>query len=124
MGSNTYQAIQVEITVTGYTIFNVTTTYQSVLVFKTTTSGYTELNSSNYWASNDKVYVFDDPSNTYYVANTATTGTTTTQQSSTTTQQSTTTSSTVKSSSTTATIIVFIVIIAIIVAALAIARRK
>jgi hypothetical protein len=94
----TYNATQVQVNVSGYTIFNVSMSYSSVLVFKSTSSGVVKLNSSNYWVSNGRVYVFDDPANTYYVANAASATTVTPQSSTNSTQSSVVTTSSVKQS--------------------------
>jgi hypothetical protein len=94
VGNISYNATQVGVNVSGYTVFNLSVDYPSVLVFKSTSSGVFELNYSNYWVSNGRVYVFDDPADTYYVANAAS-ATTITSQSPTSSPQS---SSTVTSS--------------------------
>jgi len=124
VNSETYQATEVSVSVTGYTVFNVSVNYPSVVVFKSTESGYVELNPSNYWYANGKVFVFDDPANTYYVANAAS-GTPVTQQTST-SQQTQTSTSTSPSTSMfdLALIIGVVVIVIVVVAALVTLRRR
>jgi hypothetical protein len=65
--SKTYSATKVNVTATGDIIFNVTSASPNVLVLKETATGLVELNSSNYWMTDGRVYVFDDPSTTYYI---------------------------------------------------------
>ncbi len=123
VGSTVYQATEVNVSAEGYMVFNVTVDYPSVIVFKATATGVTQLNKSNYWSSNGRVYVFDDPSNTYYVANASSPS-----QSTTTVQQSTTlatmSNTTQQQTMVTAAVILLIVIVVIVAIALIAMRRR
>jgi hypothetical protein len=100
VNSTVYPATQVNFTATsGAVTFNVTSSYSRITVFKATALGVVELNSSNYWVVSGQVYVFDDPSSTYYVANAAAAGQTTTTGSSSSTSASVTTVSSTQTSS-------------------------
>ncbi len=100
VGSKTYTATQVNITATGNVVFNVTTSFPSVIVFKTNATGTFQLNSANYWTSGGYVYVFDDPASTYYVANGGAVTTTSTAQGSSSTGQTSSVTSTAPTGST------------------------
>jgi hypothetical protein len=71
-GGSTYPAIQVNISTAGNVIFNVSDSYPSSIVFKLNSTGIFQLNSQNYWVLNGRVYVFDDPARTYFIADAST----------------------------------------------------
>jgi hypothetical protein len=137
VGSKTYAATQVNVTATGNIVFNVTTSFPSVVVFKTNATGTFQLNSANYWTAGGYVYVFDDPANTYYVANAGTAAVTssavqtqTGQSTSTTSNHASTTTSPSSSTSNAgdleaiAAIVVVVVLIAVGATVIAMRRRK
>ena len=68
VNSASYSATLVNISASGNIIFNVSSSFPNVVVFKETSSGIVQLDSSNYWSANGRVYVFDDPSSAYYIA--------------------------------------------------------
>jgi len=123
VNSETYQATELRVSVTGYTVFNVSVNYPSVVVFKSTQGGYVELNHFNYWSENGRVFVFDDPANTYYVANAAS-GTPATQQTSTSQQSQASTSTSTPTPMFGLALIVGVMVIVIVVVAVLMSLRR
>ncbi len=125
-----YNAIKVVVpNVSGVITFNVTVNGSVVTVLKETPDGkLVALNSSNYFLTNGRLVVVDDPTQTYYVvtgpANATSTQTSSLTQTSTTSAQTPSSSSSVTSSNNTVIIIAGIVVIAIVIAVVAALLRR
>ncbi|MFP3201223.1 MAG: hypothetical protein RXR43_03040 [Sulfolobus sp.] len=132
-----YTAQQVTVNATSrYILFNVSLMINTsaVTVYKVVDGKLIQLNSENYFVSNGKVYIFDDPSTTYYVVYgvTSTPQTTTTQNTTTPSASSvpvvTSSPSSPTISSTTSSNLVYItigvILIIIIVGVVLVFRRR
>lgn len=91
-------AQEVQINSSGFILVNVTSLGNNVVVFKETSQGNVTLNSSDYYIQNGHVYIFDDPSNTYYVVYPTTSTTSSSTSSSQASQSSSQSSSSLPSS--------------------------
>jgi hypothetical protein len=121
-----YTAIKIVVNVTGYTVFNFSVPYSNVVVYKQTSSGLVALNTSDYWQSSGRLYVLDDPSNIYYVANAASAKPVATTMTTPTVSPSTkqVVTSTLPTNDTTWIIVVVVVILLVVVGLLLAFRRR